>query len=445
MSSRNDSLSPGDTDPEPRQEPAYSGRQQDRPVSADRQPPEATHATSAIHAPTPSDIRNSQKIAILALAVLAQNTATGIALGSFAPMIAAMQDRLDADLTGVSFAVSFMLLAMGLSAPLVGYAINRFGIFTVMVAGSLSLATGYAALSFLSSLWAYLLVYASLIGPGMAMLGFVPSASLVNRYLERHSGAALGIATAPLGMLALPFIASWLLSSFGLARSFQSFAVFCLLVALAVGLVFRIAGDEPKPSGATVARDRIKRPTPTRFVMLSLALGLLIFPGTMAIAHLPGFAKEAGASGEQTITLLALQGGSGIVGALMFGWLCDQVGPARALALNAMLQGCSWFLLTFTLRFPELASLVFVTGACSGGVMACFTALIAKAYNSRDFPQLMGFASVAVVPFTFGAAPIVAFFFDRSGSYHFAMLLSATVVLATTPIWLATRKEPVSP
>lgn len=399
---------------------------------------------NAVHEPASSDFRDPKKLGILALAILAQNTATGIALGAFAPMMPAMQEKLGADITGVSFAVSFMLLAMGISAPLVGYAIRRVGTFTVMIAGSLSLAAGFAALSVLSSLFIFLLVYAVLIGPGMAMLGFVPSTTLVNRYLHKESGAALGIVTAPIGMLALPFVTSWLVSSFDLAFAFQAFAVFCTFVALIVVFVSKTVPQAQISLEVMATENRRKLTLPMHFIALSLALGFLIFPGTMAIAHLPGFAAEAGASQEQTITLLALQGGSGIVGALLFGWLSDRLGPASALVLNAIIQGVGWYLLTLSFSFAGLLVLVLTVGACSGGVMACFTALIGKIYSPRDFPEFMGLASIAVVPFTFGAAPIVAMMFDHTGTYEFALILCAIFAVISVPIWLPRRKTGTS-
>jgi MFS family permease len=128
-------------------------------------------------------------------------------------------------------------------------------------------------------------------------------------------------------------------------------------------------------------------------------------------------------------------------GALAFGWLAGRIGPTWTLVVNAGLQIAGWSLLLVAQGPSQLSLAAGLLGACGGGVIAVFGALLAARFGPERFSTSMGVASFIAVPFTFGAGPLAGALSDATGSYHSTIMVSIAALVGAAGIfaWRALR------
>ncbi|HYD04736.1 MAG TPA: MFS transporter, partial [Reyranella sp.] len=109
----------------------------------------------------------------------------------------------DVGLSRTAYGAAFFAstLAIAIAMPWVGRAVDRHGPRTVAAVGALALSAGFATLSQVRSVWAYILAMA-LIGLLAAPSSPVPFMRAVTDAFRRSRGLALGITQAGIGIAA---------------------------------------------------------------------------------------------------------------------------------------------------------------------------------------------------------------------------------------------------
>jgi MFS family permease len=392
---------------------------------------------------TSSEKEPAQRRALF-LAFLAANGATGITLGSFGVLMPHLQRQYDASSATISLGISFVLLMMNAMAPLTASIMKRLSIRYTMVLGATLLATGHAAIAFADHVAIYLLSYLCLIGPGVCFMGFIPASTLVSRWCARNQGTALGIVTMPFGVLVAPIAISQLPARFEVNDIYLLLAA----AAAAIGLCLLAVREPPSEGAAGMDRpDGAGNPEPSftplahlPFLVLCFGLGLLVFPGTVALVHLMTIAGDYGIPRDQGALLLSLLGGAGMVGALLFGLMADRIGPTPSLMLNLLLNAAAWLCLLLHPGFAILALAATIMGMCGGGILGTFSTLLTRRYGVQAFARSIGFASFLSLPFTFGAAPIAGYIRDMSGSYDGLIALNMFALALALPALIDWRR-----
>lgn len=100
----------------------------------------------------------------------------------------------------VTSVYSVYMLSLGLGSLLAGLAFDRFGARFNYMLGAALLATGYGLAGHLVSLWQFYLCVGVCGGVGAAMVGIIPTQSLVSRWFDRRLATALSIAYAGQGL-----------------------------------------------------------------------------------------------------------------------------------------------------------------------------------------------------------------------------------------------------
>ena len=151
---------------------------------------------------------------------------TGVGLNSFAQQLSISPTQVGSYFFFfIGFSTFIMLFATGLL-------IDRFGQKPVLVAGSLICGAAFLLVSQAQSLAAACFCM-FLLGMGCAGLN-VGLNTLINHLYPNNRAQALNLANMffGLGALSLPFMASWLLMSFGLVSLLVLAALFCFLPAI---------------------------------------------------------------------------------------------------------------------------------------------------------------------------------------------------------------------
>ncbi|HWV11741.1 MAG TPA: MFS transporter, partial [Sphingobium sp.] len=285
----------------------------------------------------------------------------------------------------------------------------------------------YCLLPFASSIGQFLGIFALLISPGFLLLGVIPSNILASNWFVRQQGRALGFVTMPVFVMLVPMISAWGLHHYGLTTVLVGVGLAHLLVLPLMPFVIdrpEQIGQQPLGHTDAIARAETQQVVPWRTLLtrpalwlVTLAVGIVVGGGVLKAAHMVPLIMGQGWSLEEASFLFAVSGGTGILGAMAFGWLADKFGPGRALAANSVVQGLVWFIFLQPAPYWLLVVDAVIVGACGGGIAAAQGVLLTRLFGPRNFAQVMGMVTMFTVPFTFGAAPLASALFDATHSY----------------------------
>ena len=380
------------------------------------------------------------------IAACTQNIAVGLTFGSFGTLVLAIEQRFATTRTLSALGVSLTILVLSLGAPAVSALLRRISIRRMMTMGALLAATGYASLPLAPGIWPFLLLFGLLIAPGMLFLGVMPSNILAANWFVRARGRALGLVTMPVLVMLVPMVSSWALERYGLNVVFVALAICHLLVLPLMPFVI----DRPEQVGQlslgqdaapveTAGAATIEVRALLRMPILWLAtvgIGIAVGGGIFKAAHLVALVTGQGWSLDRASFLFALSGGTGILGAIAFGWLADKAGAGYALALNCLVQAVVWFIFLQPVGFGLLVLDAVLVGACGGGLAAAQGVLLSRLFGTPNFAHVMGLVTLFTLPFTFGAAPLASALFDATGNYALPIALQIAAFGVAAAIFL---------
>lgn len=376
---------------------------------------------------------DAHRLLVLATAIVGQNVATGLTIGAYGVLIPSLVSTMAGSTAAASSGIALVFLAMGLTAPLIGPAIRLTSMRFVMLAGAALLTGGHLLLAGAPNTVAFLFIYALLIGPGVCALGPVLITTLINEWFDAKRGIALGLATMPIGALIAPLLVAGAVERFGLPATYFAFA---LLSAAIIPLILLL--PRPAQTRRPISLGKSWRDANRNYSLVgavSVGLGFLVAPGVMAMAHIVPIGLRFGLSMQAASLLLSLLAGSGVLGALAFGWMADKVGPIATLVANSLLQIFGWILVLLAPHAALLLLPAALLGFCGGGVMPAFGAMIGKAFARDEVASVMGIASLIAVPFTFSAAPIAGLWVDASGNYDAAICTNIAMLLVSATLF----------
>ena len=381
-------------------------------------------------------------------AFLAQNVAVGAAFGGFGVSVLPLQQAYGTTTAMAALALSLCVLVLGLVSPAVGTLIGRIGLRWTMIAGVLISGVGYALLAVAPNMATVLLLYAVPLGVGLAMFGPFPSSVLASNWYPHNPGPALGIANMPLLVALLPMVGLVVIRDHGLATFYLVLAALHLaLIPFLLGISDRPVQAEPLAGGhghGAAAPGML----PTRallaspaFWMMALGAGFLNAVGITSVSHLAAVVAERGVAPSEGAGLLAIMGGSAVLGSLAVGFLCGKLGAARTLALIAAALALSWFALLGSDAFGLMAICALVLGAGGAGVFPAVNMLSAGLFGQLSLPRVIGLFGMVTLPLTFGVPPVVGLLRDAVGRYGPVIGLLIAGCVAAAVIFLVTGRS----
>jgi len=145
-------------------------------------------------------------------------------------------------------AFSTALMVYGLSAPAVGYLVDRLGPRRVVPLGAIVLALGLGCLSQTKEIWHLYLFFGILVGLGISMVGNAPFIPVISNWFVRRRGTAMGIyfagvAGAPAVAPLVEYIISWV----GWRNAYLVLAA--IIVAVIIPVVTFVIRTRPQDKG----------------------------------------------------------------------------------------------------------------------------------------------------------------------------------------------------
>ncbi|MNM81444.1 Oxalate:formate antiporter [compost metagenome] len=389
-------------------------------------------------------------VAMLMLAISNGMTMTGIT--AFDP---SLLDEFGWSRGQLKFRDMFNLLLAAALSPFVGALIDRIGVRTLALFGSVLLAVLYAAYSQVHSITHVYLIHVGFAAVVVSS-GLSVAVILVSQWFHTRRGTALGIALvgSSLGGMLVPRIIVALLPEHGWRGSFLLMAVIpmalffvCLLLVRRPNKAMRPwgegqASDDNRPGVCSSLPDLSYRQALRTRTFWALALvAVTTFWGIMSLSsHLILHMKDLGFSGKQAADGMFLLFGLGMVGKLLFGFLADVTTPKKVFVCNVVLMSAGAVIIA--LQRPGLlwAGLV-VMGLGWGGLYAILQLQIVEAFGLSAAGKILGTISLMDATSAGLGIWLTAVMFDHFGNYRVAFIMIAVLVLIGLLASLLVRDE----
>ncbi len=364
-------------------------------------------------------------------------------------------------------AYSLRSIEGGVASPLVGWAVDKYGPRIVIVFGAIVSGLGFCLMPLISSLVGFYLIYGVILSVGMSAMLYIPAFTLIARWFKRNMSMATSILAigAGLGGLICAPISALLITGYGWRISFVMIGVTIWVVVLPLTLVVRNSpeemnlrqdGDPPEPDSASHdvperrgnngdEADYTLKQALTSSVFWLLALAGL-FQGmahSTVIVHSVPHLTDLGMPLTRAAYIIGLLTLVSIIGRVSFGYLGDRLDKRYLFATLYVFQGSGIWVLMNADTMSMAYLFIFLFGIGFGGTIPLGAAIRAEYFGRAAYGKIMGFgAPVGMISSAIG--PIMAgHVFDVSGSYRYAFMTIAILVLCAIPVMLSLRKKPV--
>ena len=379
------------------------------------------------------------QLVLCTLAVVMASVGT-LSFGVFQPQLLV---ALEASVSALSFAVSIILLMMGLSAPIVGRMLDSAPVRSLMLPGGASLALGLLAASFSSNAYQLLASY-FLIGVGASLFSPMVVVKHMSDWFPNNLGLATAIVTLPIGAVIYPQLTQWLIHSFSWRGSYQIYFLAALVVTVLVCFIRSASSATPNiqsSSDPSDARATTDQSVPGRVVYAHLlrspmfwfvVIGVCVFIAAPVslMAHLLVLVENKGFENTEGVRLLTVMGFASLVGGPLLGLFSDRFGPRMGYTLLGFLQGVILLLLLDQIDSIQLVVVALVIGAFMSASYVFFVGLLTRLIDQANFGTGMGLGTlisavvIAVMPTIAGAI------YDNRGSFDLYFMILGVLTLA---------------
>ena len=328
--------------------------------------------------------------------------------------------------SALSLAVSVGAVTGALTIPLVGVAIDRFGVRVPMTVGVGLLAVGFAIVINMQVPWHFVAANVFL-GAGFAACALLPLTVAIAVRVRERTALALGTAAAgaSAGALVLAPVLQAAVESLGWRGTYVYLGAAVVLTPIPL-LLFalprgRLAAADPDGAAPGLpGLAELRRPGVPGLVALLVLPGVVTFGVSV---HLVPLLTDLGFSGRTAALALGGSVGVAAVGKIFGGGLADGFGALRTLRVALLLGAGSFALLAFAASRPLLACFVALYGTALGTHVAVFPVLARQVLGSQRFGtlfgalQLLAMLAAAVGPVAVGGL------YDATGGYSEAIVL----------------------
>jgi MFS family permease len=358
----------------------------------------------------------------------------------------------------VAGAFSLLVMVHGLSGPLLGWLVERFGPRAVIAAGGGVLAGSLLVGAHVSAVWQLYVTFGVLAALGVSAAGWVPSVVLIRGWYPSSVGTAIGAASAGIGVgiFALVPFAQLLIDWYGWRWALRVLAVLIaawiipatLLLVRAVGTT-TAAATPPPGQGATTTRRHWTLGTVVR-TWRFWGTGAVFFAGSaatqMLLVHQVAYLVDHGVPALVGATVVGVVGVCSVAGKAGWGALSDRVGRELTYSLAFLCVAGSVGLLALAGAYPR--TLLPYGYAVLIGVGYAVTAPLTPAiasdlFGGPRFARIFGALHFANSVGGALGAWIAGFIFDATASYALALPIAATMaMLAPTLLWFVAPRRP---
>jgi MFS family permease len=373
--------------------------------------------------------------------------------------------------TAIAFSIN--MIALSLSAPVLGVLMDRYGPRVVMPAGAVILALGMGLSSRITELWQFYLLQGVLVGVGTTTMSFTGHSYFLPNWFARNRGIAMGMAFSGVGVgqaLIVPWAQKLILST----DWRHAFIVLGILTA-AVLIPLNALLQRHKPQdmgllpdgdlGPALNREETARHSTVvdedwvsvdwtlsravrtgRFWLVFAAFSLVHVGWYIILVHQVAHIIDVGYTKTLAAYVVGLSGIMMVAGGIVLGHLSDRFG--REIIWTV---GCAGFLLgalTFMfLKYPGgewmlYLSLWVLMGFMVGVLAPMSPSISADIFHGANFGSVQGGLMLGSGAGAALGAWLGGYINDATGSYDLAFaVVMISAALAILCVWLAAPRK----
>jgi MFS family permease len=368
----------------------------------------------------------------------------GISQYLFGVLVVPIEHDLGWSRATISGAFSLGLVFSGFLGLVVGRLVDRYGARLLMSLGSILGALTLFALSRMTEVWQFYLLWAGCLGLAMALTLYSVTFVVVANWFQRRRGTAMAVLTV-LGGLSSPLyipVAGLLVATLGWRQAVVVLGSTALLVALPIhALLVRRRpedigllpdgdsmpeGHDPARVGGHQLREAVRKPA---FWTLMTATALSTAAYSVLLAHVVAYLIGRGYHPVLAAGVLGLTGLASLPGRFIFNVASERFGPQLLLALCLFVQGLSVFLLMAAGPFAFLVAFIAVYGSAFGAISPLRASVLADHFGRLAYGSITASQGLPVGILA-GLGPFLAgVLYDTFGNYQLAFALVAGAFL----------------
>jgi MFS family permease len=373
---------------------------------------------------------------------------------SFGVYFQPLADTFGANRADTSFVFSVIGGLYSTLGILTGPAADRFGTRPVCLFGMLAMGTGLLYASTAVELWQVYLGFGLGVALGMGC-NFAPANAGLQRWITKQRGLASGFASTgiALSILIMPSIVVWLIDWRDWRTAMWRVGITTLVVGCTTALLM---ADPPNTTGRDdansdeggVRRFDLRRALTSRgYVMLYFSSMFSCAGVFIPFVHLVPYAADQGLGAGMGTLLIAVIGGSSLIGRVFLTAASDRLGRRNSLSVMYVGMGAGMFLWYLagqgagqTADDGMLVLWVFAVlfGLGYGGYVAMVAPIIAEYFGTEKIGSLLGcFMSSIAIGGAFGPW-LAGHAFDQWASYDMPILIAGGLGLlaGVIVIWM---------
>ena len=382
---------------------------------------------------------------VLAVTLLMQAVIWGLGSLCFTFWVLPWMDEFGAGRGQVMMGITASLVVMGISAPIAGWAMDRFSIRLFICLGLIASALGFSLISQATAIWQVVAIYAVCIGVSGTFAGPLAAQILAAKWFTKKRGLALGISATgqAWGGLIMPRFVTAMIAEHGWRQAALIVSVIPLLLIPIIWFTIRNNPEERDLPAGTARLPSASDPddAATRewtastilrdhgFVIAALVFTPMMTAIYAILQNLAPYAHDHGFLPAAAASFMAVLSGFLLIGKLTFGGLSDHIDKRLLVWVSLLLLGLSFAaLMTKPTNFWYMLSVCAVLGFGSGAVVPMSAAIVGRRFGSKAFGRAMGL----LYPFTnlcaFGPI-LMGWIRDEMKSYDPAVLFFIFIFL----------------
>jgi len=289
-----------------------------------------------------------------------------------------------------SLAFSMMMIGAGAGGIMMGWWMDKKGVFQPVLFGAVMIGIGALVASQSEGRWSLYVANGLLIGLLGKAAMITPLVANVTHWFDRRRGLAVAIIASGQGLAGTiwPPLFRYLNDAYGWRETYLIFGIIAICVMVPLALLLRPKAPITPPGrgrdGQTSEGRVLDLPANGVQALLGLATIGCCTAMAIPIVHLVSHATDLGIARARAAELLTVLFAAAFVSRILFGMAADRIGGVRTLLIGAACQAVMLVAFSVITTLPGMYVAAFLFGLGFAGIMPCYPLIIRLLFPARQ-------------------------------------------------------------
>jgi MFS family permease len=360
-------------------------------------------------------------------------------------------------------------VVFGLSSPLIGGWLQRFGVRKVFITGVCAAGVAGFLFSLVTEIWHLVLVNLTT-GVAAAATILVPTQTAITNWFDKYRGRAMALTMMGIGFggFWVPLFITWLVSNWGWREAVRVGALLNYIIVLPPLLIWlknrpadvgqHVDGIAPESEEAAsegrrlvgVSAARALR-TKTFWLIMSVYLLQLYVQSGVQMNTQTFAEKEMGLSMGIAPLFISFALFVTIPMRFVMGYLCDRIDPKLVMAAAGLFLAIGSTVIWFGMiqlgwvGYGPILAFALVQGTAISGNAIGLPILVGRCFGEREFSKIIGLVMTSFAVGVIFGPPSMGLIFDTTGSYQIAYIATTVAAVLSVVAALSIRTKALHP